>query len=70
MKSYMIELANNIQILPPDSQDRRGMLVIEQLAGEIFPHLSNDELELNETIVVEINKEIGISSLIESSLLQ
>ena len=68
-KKYINELANDIQKLPPDSQDRKGMMIIEQLTGELLPHIANDDLELDETIVVEINKEITINNLIQSSLL-
>lgn len=68
-KKYLSELNNSLQDLPSDSKDKQGMLIVEQLAGEIFTHIANDELELGETIVIEINKELGISNLIENSLL-
>jgi len=69
LEKYINELSDNIQQLPADSQDRQGMLIIEQLAGQLLSHIANDELELEETIVVEINKEITINNLIEKSLL-
>ncbi len=67
LEKYINELSDNIQQLPAESQDRQGMLIIEQLAGQLLPHLANDELDLDETIIVEINKEITINSLIEKS---
>ena len=69
MKKYVSELNSSIQKLPAESQDRQGMLIIEQLSNELLPHIIKDELDLEETIVIEINKELGITSLIESSLL-
>jgi hypothetical protein len=69
VKGYLSELNNNLQKFPADSKDKQGMMLVEQLVGELLPHITNDELELEETIVVEINKELGIASLIESSLL-
>lgn len=68
-KKYINELTENIQKLPSDSQDRKGMEMIEQLSGQLLPHIVNDELELEEKIVVEINKEITLNNLIEKSLL-
>jgi len=69
LEKYINELTDNIQQLPPDSQDRQGMLIIEQLAGQLLPHLANDDLDLGENIIVEINKGITINSLIENSQL-
>ena len=69
LEKYINELSGHIQKLPEDSQDRKGMLIIEQLTGQLQPHIINDELELDETIVVEINREISLNNLIEKSLL-
>ncbi|MCK5091993.1 MAG: transcriptional regulator [Gammaproteobacteria bacterium] len=68
-EKYINELSDNIQQLPADSQDRKGMLIIDQLTGQLLPHIASNELELDETIVVEINKEITLNNLIEKSLL-
>ena len=69
LQAYIMNIANNTQDLALDSPDRQGMLIVKQLSEQLLSHISNDEMELDETIVIEINKEFSINNLIESSAL-
>ena len=39
------------------------MLIVQQIAEQLYPHVQNGELELDETIVVEIGRDYSSDSL-------
>jgi hypothetical protein len=69
LQAFISDLDNSSQGLTADDPDRNGMMIVKQIAEQLVGHILNDEMELDETIVVEINKEISINHLIDSSIL-
>ncbi len=67
LEAYIGSLSSAICDQETDSPDRQGMLIIKQLSEQFLHHISSDAMELDEIIVVEINKEISINYLVESS---
>lgn len=53
LKSHLAELQQAIDA-ESDPANQQGMLTILQIASQILPHLENDEVPLDETIIVEI----------------
>jgi hypothetical protein len=53
-EAYVQRLARQIEVVQADTPDRRGMLIILQIAEQLLPHVAAREIPLDETIVVEI----------------
>ena len=53
VKSHLTELQQNIEN-ETDANNQQGMVTIAQIVQEILPHLENDDIPLEETIVIEI----------------
>ena len=68
-RTYLSQLASNISALPQDDRNRQGMLLVQQIAEQLLPHVESGELALNETIVVEIAQApvAALQDLIRSS---
>lgn len=68
-RTYLTELASGVAGLAPDDHNRQGMLLVQQIAEQLLPHVENGELALNETIVVEIAQApvAALRDLIDSS---
>ncbi|KPJ89989.1 MAG: hypothetical protein AMJ53_15160 [Gammaproteobacteria bacterium SG8_11] len=64
LQDYMNELSLAMQPLQQDSSDRRGMETVHQICGNLLEHIRADEIDLNETIVIEIQPKISISSFV------
>lgn len=60
---YLAFLGRNIESLPEDDSNRAGMLIVQQIGEQLLPHLQNGELELSETIVVEMGRDFASDSL-------
>ncbi len=60
---YLQVLEQNIDTLPEDDPNRAGMLIVQQIAEQLLPHLVNGELELSETIIVEMGRDFTSDSL-------
>jgi len=60
---YLAELEGGIDRLGEGDADRAGMLIIQQLAEQLLPHVVSGELELDETIVVEMGRDHTSDSL-------
>ena len=57
LKDYIRELQNKILGSAKDSADKQGMLIIQQVAEQLLPHITAGEFPLNETVVIEIQSE-------------
>lgn len=51
-QQFLAQLANDIAALAEDSPDRKGAMTIHQICEQIMPHIENNEIPLEETIVV------------------
>ena len=60
---YLKALQQGIRSLPEEDPNRAGMLIVQQIAEQLLPHLGGGELELNETIVVEMGRDYSSDSL-------
>jgi len=60
---YLNELALGIDSLAEDDPNRTGMLIVQQIAEQLSPHIANGDLELEETIVVEMGRDYSSDSL-------
>ena len=47
----LVEIINNSEM---EERTQQGMLVVQQIAEQLFPHVENGELELEETINIHI----------------
>ncbi len=61
---YMNELGKALQPLNDDAPDRLGMETVYQICENLLDHIRADEIDLNETIVIEIQPTFSISSIV------
>lgn len=62
-QTYLLELQQGIASLPEDDPNRAGMLIVQQIAEQLYSHIKAGELELEETIIVEIGRDYSSDSL-------
>ncbi|MBL3527513.1 MAG: transcriptional regulator [gamma proteobacterium endosymbiont of Lamellibrachia anaximandri] len=62
-QAYLQTLQQQIHSLKDDDQNRAGMLIVQQIAEQLMPHLQGGDLELDETIVVEMGRDESSLSL-------
>lgn len=53
-RDYVAELGAAASTLAEDDPNRPGILLIQQIAEQLLPHVAAGELSLGDTIVVEI----------------
>jgi len=53
LNDYLASLNNDIST-EADPNNQQGMIMIVQVAQELYPHLESNEIPLEETIVIEI----------------
>jgi hypothetical protein len=68
-RAYLTDLAASLAGLAQDDRNRQGILLVQQIAEQLLPHVESGELALNETIEVEISQApvAALQDLIESS---
>ncbi len=54
MKKYIQELFQNAEALPDKDSNRQGLLLIMQICEELLPLIQQQELDLKETITMEL----------------
>lgn len=64
MRDYLQELQRKIGEEDEHGADRLGMLTIQQVAGELLPHIAAGEIPLEETILVDVRPESPLSGFI------
>lgn len=62
-QNYLLELQQGIDSLPEGDPNRAGMLIVQQIAEQFYSHVKDGEMELNETIIVEIGRDYSSDSL-------
>lgn len=60
---YLEELQRGVSTLPEEDPNRAGMLIVQQIAEQLLPHVSKGELELSDTIIVEMGRDYSSDSL-------
>ncbi|MES9968652.1 MAG: transcriptional regulator [Candidatus Thiodiazotropha sp.] len=60
---YLQLLGRNIDKLPVQDPNRAGMLIVQQIAEQLMPHLHTGDLEIGETIIVEMGRDYASDSL-------
>ena len=60
---YLNQLEGGIAGLAKGDANRAGMLIVQQLVEQLLPHVVDGELELGETIVVEMGRDYSSDSL-------
>ncbi len=63
-QKYISDLGKQISVTE-DSRDRQGMLTIQQLSEQLLPYITNDEIPLEETIVVELQAASPLGSMLQ-----
>lgn len=53
LDSYMQELADAIRI-EMDDRERQGMLMIQQIMVQLYPHIVSGEMDLDEELVIDV----------------
>jgi hypothetical protein len=62
-RRYLAALAADIAALPEGDRNRQGMLLVQQLAEQLREYVESGELALNETIKVQVEQGLAVSSL-------
>lgn len=63
-REYLQSLSNNIsEIKDENDRTRAGMLIVQQFAEQLLPHIESGELALDESMVIQIRQESQISAL-------
>lgn len=67
LQNYMNQLAQNIQHTDDNDPDRSGMETLLHICGNMLEYVRNDDLDLNETIIIEIQPTMNITSFLTGS---
>jgi len=62
-QDYLKHLGEGIASLSEDDPNRVGMLIVQQIAEQLSPHIQNGDMELDETIIVEMGRDYSSYSL-------
>ena len=60
---YLQTLGQAIESLRDDDPNRQGMLIVQQIAEQLLPHIQTADLELDQTIIVEMGRDYTSDSL-------
>lgn len=68
LQDYMDRLKQNLQQLESGNADRMGMETVHHICENLLQYLRSDEIDLNETIAIEIQPPISIASILSGGL--
>lgn len=68
-RQHMLDLQQSVQ-QTDDPAEQQGMLTILQISEQLLPHLEQDEIPLEETIVIEIGSTSPFDHLLDSAKLK
>lgn len=54
MGAYMVELQQQARAAEDGSREQEGILIVLQIAEQMFPHIQAGEIDLSQTIEVEM----------------
>ena len=63
---YIHSLEQQAAQIQTDTPERQGILTILQICQELLPYIQQDEIPLEETIVVNIQAEFGLTQFINA----
>ena len=66
-KDYVNGLQQDITAEDEDSTERQGMLTVLQIAEQLLSHIKANDIELGETIIVDIQPDNVIGGFIQQS---
>ncbi|MBU0499226.1 MAG: transcriptional regulator [Gammaproteobacteria bacterium] len=64
-RNYLNYLGELLVSADLDERNRQGMLMVQQIAEQLLPHVENGELALNETINIHIRADSPQVSLVD-----
>ncbi len=67
LQAYIDDLQREIVQVREDNADRQGMLMVQQIAEQLLPYITADEIPLNETVTIEIQPESPVLNFIKGS---
>lgn len=67
LTDYIHQLNSALQPLENDDPNRMGMETVYQICDNLREHIRADEIDLEETIVIEIQPTISIANLISGN---
>jgi len=60
LDSYLADLRKSIDVEMKE-RERQGMLMVQQVMEQLYPHIVTGEIDLDDTIVVDIVQDSGIN---------
>jgi len=69
IQSYRQKLDESLQALALENPDRLGIQTVLQICENLETYIANDDIDLKETIVIEIEQNMKISNLLNTSRL-
>lgn len=67
LRDHMLQLQQNVEQVE-DEATRQGMLMLLQIAEQLYPHIEQDEIPLDETIVIEIGSSSPLDKLLQGAV--
>jgi hypothetical protein len=62
-RDYLQRLNDDIAGLKDDDHNRAGMLIIQQIVEQLLPHVEAGELEIAESIIIQIEQNSQVVAL-------
>jgi len=69
-RDYLQSLNDDIAGISEDDQNRAGMLIIQQIVEQLLPHVAAGELEVEESIIIQIQQNsqvVALTDLLQQS---
>jgi len=63
MRDYVTALQKAVTDIDNDAE-KQGMLTVLSFAEQVLPFIENDDMELGETIIIEIQSDFSITNLL------
>jgi len=60
LDSYLADLRKSIDVEMKE-RERQGMLMVQQIMEQLYPHIVTGEIDLNETMIIDIVQDSGIN---------
>ncbi|HEC26880.1 MAG TPA: hypothetical protein ENI67_05665 [Gammaproteobacteria bacterium] len=60
LDNYLDDLRKNIDIEMKE-RERQGMLMVQQVVEQLYPHIVAGEIDLDETMIIDIVQDSGIN---------
>ncbi len=69
-QDYLQQLNDDIASLDEGDHNRAGMLIIQQIVEQLLPHVAAGELEIEESIIIQIQQNsqvVALTDLLQQS---